>query len=222
MLKTCMLLKAHADACMSPIHAMRTLLLRVQHLHTQHASMYAQRQAIAHLCHSMLSSNPSLHHDRCKLSHPSVETLCAPICVQGMCASPLPVGVAGYIASKLPPQTRPSPASKHHAYPETPDPRPLGSQASTQGTLTPSRAGPDSHTAAANKQNQQEQVGRGPLRQLGIHANAAWHHTPDLAGCGPLLPSWRQVADLLVPLLHRVGYCLTEPLIKLCHYVHAA
>ena len=33
---------------------------------------------------------------------------------------------------------------------------------------------------------------------------------PDLAGCGPLLASWRQVADLLVPLLHRVSSDLQD------------
>lgn len=124
-------------------------------------------------------------------------------CMQGMCASPLPVGIAGYMASGLPHQTQPPLSSKHHAHSDTLDLKP-------PGTLAAARAAPDTPIAAANKHKQQEEVRRGSVQQLGSHANAAWHHTPELAGCGPLLPSWRQIADLLVPLLHRVGYGPTD------------
>ena len=120
-----------------------------------------------------------------------------------MCASPLPVGLAGYMASALAHQTRSSPPSKHHAHSDTPDPKPLGSQASSPGTLA---AASDNPVTGATRRSQQEEERRDGMQQLGTHANAAWHDTPELSGCGLLLPSWRQIADLLVPLLHRVGY----------------
>lgn len=114
------------------------------------------------------------------------------------------------MASALPHQACSSQSSQHHAHSDTPDPEPLGSQASPPGTLAAARAAQDSPVAAASKRKQQEEVHRGSVHELGSHANAAWHHTPQLAGCGPLLLPWRQVADLLVPLLHRVGYGPTD------------
>lgn len=47
-------------------------------------------------------------------------------------------------------------------------------------------------------------------RLLGVHAGAAWQACPHLRGCGPLLPSWHHLADLLVPLLHQVSqHCVS-------------
>ena len=121
--------------------------------------------------------------------------------MQGMCTSPLPVGIAAYTAAKLPHQTYSSLSLGVRAHPDTPHSNPSRTQGSSPGTLAAFRATPESPVALGNKHNHQ-----GPLRlqQLGFHANAAWDPTPELAGCGPLLPSWRQVADLLVPLLHKV------------------
>lgn len=126
-----------------------------------------------------------------------------------MCSSPLPVGIAAYTASRLSPQTHSSSSSGHHTHADTRDLNPTGSRAApqgTQGTQAASRITPESPAAQGNKHTQREPLFRNQLRQLGVHANAAWDETPELAGCGPLLPSWRHLADLLVPLLHRVRF----------------
>lgn len=58
-------------------------------------------------------------------------------------------------------------------------------------------------------------------RQVGVHANAAWEVAPEMLGYGPLLPLWRQLTDLLVPLLHKVGaaslLATPAPVNKHCH-----
>lgn len=126
-----------------------------------------------------------------------------------MCSSPLPVGVAAYTASKLPQPTHPSSSSGDLAHGHTPGLNPTESQTASQGTQAAPGATPESPVAQGSKQNEQVLLRKGRLQQLGIHANAAWDLMPELAGCGPLLPSWRQIADLLVPLLHRVRACHT-------------
>ena len=108
------------------------------------------------------------------------------------------------MASKLLQPTHPSLSSGHHAHSHTPVPDLTWSQTASQGTQAAPGATPESPVAQGSKHSEQVAVHKGRLQQLGIHANAAWSEMPELAGCGPLLPSWRQIADLLVPLLHRV------------------
>lgn len=126
-----------------------------------------------------------------------------------MCSSPLPVGVAAYMTSQLPQPTHPSLSSGHHAHLHTPGLNPTGRQTGSQATQAASRATLESPAVQGNRHNEQVPLQKGQLQQLGIHANAAWGQTPELVGCGPLLPSWRQIADLLVPLLHGVRAGLT-------------
>jgi hypothetical protein len=58
---------------------------------------------------------------------------------------------------------------------------------------------------STKQQQQQHLQQQRPL--LGVHADAAWHPAPGLPGvCGPLLPSWREVAALVAPLLHPKGW----------------
>ncbi|KAL0039627.1 hypothetical protein WJX77_003781 [Trebouxia sp. C0004] len=135
---------------------------------------------------------------------PSYGTACAidfsetNLMLEGDCNSPLPVGLPGYIASEhaqlksstqIPADTR-TPVELHTptlSHPQSP----------SQG-LPGSAEGP---AAVSGQQQDAAQASRG--RQVGVHANAAWDPNPELAGCGPLLPSWRRLADLFMPLLHR-------------------
>ena len=124
--------------------------------------------------------------------------------VQGMCSCPLPVGLAAYMALDPTHQTHSSSSSGH----ETTLTKPSGTDppiAPSHSPLPTPRAAPGSPAALATRQSGPGQLQASRSRQLGMHANAAWDAMPELAGCGPLLPSWRQVADLLVPLLHKVS-----------------
>lgn len=123
--------------------------------------------------------------------------------MQGMCSSPLPVGVAAYIASA---PSQKDAASAQLTHPVTQ----ATAQASrshelSQGTLATPRAASRSPQASVCKHSSAKLLQVSQSKQLGIYANAAWDPTPELAGCGPLLPSWRQIVDLLIPLLHKVG-----------------
>lgn len=125
------------------------------------------------------------------------------VCLQGMCSSPLPVGLAAYTASELAQlnsssQTQASSQIQPH----------LHTSALKQAQSLPqsqSLSGSQVEVATSQQRGGTEQTSR--LRQLGVHANAGWDPCPELAGCGPLLPVWRQLADLFVPLLHRVSSC---------------
>ncbi|KAL3143311.1 hypothetical protein ABBQ38_002150 [Trebouxia sp. C0009 RCD-2024] len=112
-----------------------------------------------------------LMHFKVSCLEPACGTSCAigfnqtNLMLEGMCASPLPVGIAGYMASALPHQACSSQSSQHHAHSDTPDPEPLGSQASPPGTLAAARAAQDSPVAAASKRKQQEEE---PFTLLGF------------------------------------------------------
>ncbi|DBB17357.1 TPA: hypothetical protein ACH3X3_014397 [Trebouxia sp. C0006] len=149
-------------------------------------------------------STVDLDHFKVIGLEPSCGTACAidfsrtNLMLEGDCSSPLPVGLPGYIASEhaqlnsssyTPARTR-TPAELH--IPALSHPR-----SPSQG-LPGSAEGP---AGVAGQQQDAAQASRG--RQVGVHANAAWDPNPELAGCGPLLPSWRQLADLFMPLLHR-------------------
>ena len=120
--------------------------------------------------------------------------------LQGDCSSPLPVGLPGYIASEHAQLKSSSQTPAHTRTPvELHIPTLSHPQSPSQG-LPGSAEGP---AGIAGQQRDAAQASRG--RQVGVHANAAWDPNPELAGCGPLLPSWRQLADLFMPLLHRVS-----------------
>ena len=117
-------------------------------------------------------------------------TDCLCCCMQGICSSPIPVGVSAYSTS--------DPNGASHAYSSFP-----------RRPYTLSHTGSQAHVGSQQKGDSlPHQPGTGVssrVRQLGVHANAGWDPNPELAGCGPLLPSWRQLSDLFVPLLHRVS-----------------
>ena len=131
--------------------------------------------------------------------------------LQGNCSSALPVGLPAYIAANAHPPTSPQYSSIMSA--------PTGTSYHAQHDAHSQTL--DQHSAAADRHHHttycQAEVqsalgtllgGSSTSVQVGVHANAAWQASPELPGCGPLLPSWRQLTDLLVPLLHQVNACL--------------
>ncbi|KAA6429814.1 MAG: peroxisome biogenesis 6-like [Trebouxia sp. A1-2] len=135
---------------------------------------------------------------------PSCGTACAidfsetNLMLEGDCSSPLPVGLPGYIASEHALLKSSSQTPAHTCTPVELHTATLSHPQSPSQGLPGSAEGP---AGVAGQQRDAAQASRG--RQVGVHANAAWDPNPELAGCGPLLPSWRQLADLFLPLLHR-------------------
>ena len=140
------------------------------------------------------------------------------LCVQGNCSSALPVGLAAYIAA----DSRSS--SRLHNMQPSPEPTNLNAHLDDthDGQLThewPAVSAQHSSNSSSSQRAVEASPALGMLphgsssirRQLGVHANAAWQPAAELPGCGPLLPSWRQLTDLLVPLLHHVRACCTLP-----------
>ena len=137
--------------------------------------------------------------------------------VQGNCTCALPVGLSAYIAAEFIssfPLQHMQPTSepfKHKGNLDTQNEqlthkRPItsaqhSSNSSSSQRLAEPSPGPSSlpHGDSSRKM------------QVGVHANAAWQPAAELPGCGPLLPSWRQLTDLLVPLLHNVRACCASP-----------
>ena len=135
----------------------------------------------------------------------------------GTTRAPLPVGHPGYAAAALS-------ATATAVNPTTP----IATAAAARGRLTTAAAASSSigrlenvtdHTSSSStssirvartyqdklpQQQQQQQEG---FPVLGVHANAAWHPTPSLPGvCGPLQPTWRELAELVAPLLHPLAW----------------
>ncbi len=69
---------------------------------------------------------------------------------------------------------------------------------SSNSSSTAGSEGPPSATSDAAPVQMHES------RSLGISIDATQHEHAHLAGVGLLLPAWRQVADILAPLCHRV------------------
>ena len=132
--------------------------------------------------------------------------------MQGNCTSALPVGLSAYIAAEfnlLSPlqHMQPSPEQNNHN---------TNLDHNQNGQLTHQWPTASAQHSSSNSGSAQHAVEPSPgtstlphgsssrRRQVGVHANAAWQPAAELPGCGPLLPSWRQLTDLLVPLLHNV------------------
>ena len=119
-------------------------------------------------------------------------------CAQGShCSSPTPVGIAAYTAFDFTAGPCSHPNANPEFHPQTSEHS--GSQAQDASDRTDRRHVFHDKAGAA--------LGISGGRQLGVHANAGWDGSPHLVGCGPLLPSWRHLADLLVPLLHKARLC---------------
>lgn len=133
---------------------------------------------------------------------------CSPVGLQGNCSSALPVGLPAFIASDAQlPNSSAFPLSTTALDSHSPPPvgtsiHPAYQSSTSSDALAPPEAG-----------KRPTHGGRSTRRQIGMHASAAWEPSPEMAGCGPLLPSWRQLTDLLVPLLHKVGSMPATPVI---------
>lgn len=133
--------------------------------------------------------------------------------MQGNCTSALPVGLSAYIAAELNSSSpfqhmQPSPEQNNYT---------TNLDHNQNGQLTHQRPTASARHSSSNSSSAQHAVEPSPgtstlphgsssrRRQVGVHANAAWQPAAELPGCGPLLPYWRQLTDLVVPLLHNVS-----------------
>lgn len=160
------------------------------------------------LTNRILKLTTSVYHTACHAASAPKQKLLLSVCLQGMCSSPLPVGLAAYTASEL---AHVNSSSQSQASSQI-QPHPHTSALNQAHSLTQSPSGSQKGGDSSQQRGGTVQTRR--LRQLGVHANAGWDPCPELAGCGPLTPSWRQLADLFVPLLHRVSSCCCN--VRMC------